>query len=77
MPRTPRYQLRCARFCTDSQGAYRYGEVWVHIQGETLWVCNPCAEWMGRAVGIQTTADKRREVRERESKQQLRMEGMP
>jgi ribosome-binding protein aMBF1 (putative translation factor) len=77
MPK-PHYQLRCAQFCMDRNGAYRYGEVWVHLYGRTLWVCMPCAEKLGKRAGIPTTAQQRAAVRAREAKaQQAWMEPTP
>ena len=70
MPPKPRYQLRCAQFCMDRNGVFRYGEVWVHIWGRTQWVCLPCAEQLGKLAGIPTTREQRASVRGRERRAQ-------
>jgi hypothetical protein len=74
MPKAPNYQLRCAQFCTDRNGAYRYGEHWVHIYGRTLWVCGPCAELLGSSAGIPTTAQRRRMRQRLEAKLQMNLD---
>jgi hypothetical protein len=75
MPRKPNYQLRCAQYCTDRTGAFRYGEVWVHIWGRTLWVCSSCAEKLGKQAGIPTSAQQRAAVRVREARLQQGLDG--
>lgn len=55
----PRYEKRCQRNCHDKRGRPRDGQVWVHIGGETQWVCTNCASVMAHSVGIATPAQKK------------------
>lgn len=54
-----RYEKRCQRRCLDRRERPRNGEVWVHIDGETQWVCANCASVMAHAAGIPTAAQKK------------------
>jgi ribosome-binding protein aMBF1 (putative translation factor) len=56
--------------CFDENGAYRYGEEWVHIHGRTLWVCRVCADSLGRSAGIPTSAERRAAARDKERRNQ-------
>jgi hypothetical protein len=47
-----RYQARCAMDCVDRHGRARLADRWVHIDGQTLWVCEVCAERLGREHGL-------------------------
>lgn len=73
MPK-PRYQVRCARRCLDNRGRPRPGDQWVHIHGQTYWVCGPCAEWLGRSAGIPTAQQRRAAARREERRSQLPMD---
>lgn len=48
----PFYEHYCAEFCQDRTGKRRTADRWVHIRGRTLWVCEPCAERLGRENGL-------------------------
>ena len=60
----PHYALRCAQFCSDRRGRPRDGTQWVHLFGRTRWVCDACAEALGRASGIPSSSQLRR-IRQR------------
>jgi hypothetical protein len=72
----PNYQLRCALRCTDRFRRPRYGSQWVHIHGQTSWVCEPCAEFLGAAVGIPTSRQQRHQVQVREGRLQLPLDAV-
>lgn len=71
---TPRYEIRCARLCTDTLGRPRTGTEYVHIYGQTLWVCHPCGEQMGHEAGIPTDSQVRSMRRRIMRKAQVHMD---
>lgn len=66
----PRYRVRCAARCADSRGRPRDGDQWVHLEGQTLWVCASCAERLGRYAGLPTTNQRKARARAEERRQQ-------
>lgn len=40
----PRYEQHCANRCKTREGIPRKGTQWVHLYGQTKWVCPSCAK---------------------------------
>lgn len=55
----PAYEHRCAARCTDRLGKPRQGTQWIHVRGRTLWVCEPCADTIGKLNGIPSSRPRK------------------
>ena len=49
----PRYEQHCANACLTRKGEPVIGTQWIHLYGQTKWVCGACAAKAGKLMGLE------------------------